>query len=321
MIDTKSIERWLSVRAYGLYTSTFFRADTPPERMRARFERWAGASRAQLQEQYPALRFADHPIGPLAMESLCATASPRYAMLHLHGGAFLFGSIASYRRRALKFSFRCDAEVFVPEYRLAPEHPFPAALDDAFTAYQYLRALRPGLPIIISGDSAGGGLALSLLTRLRDRREPLPAGAILLSPWTDLGAAARPRSRDRWLTPAHLARWSARYAAAAEREDPELSPVFADLSRLPPLLVLAGEDEILLDDARRTVAAAQRAGTSARMVVGKGMQHDWPLTLPRLEESRRAFHEMRVFVEACAASAVGESFVPAQSASGSKSAT
>lgn len=312
MMDMKSIERWLSVRAYGLYTSTFFRADTAPLRMRAHFERWAGASRAQLLEQYPQLRFADHPIGPLAMESLSAVAHPRCVMLHLHGGGFLFGSIASYRRRALRFSFRCEAEVFVPEYRLAPEHPFPAALDDAFTAYQYLRALRPGLPIIVSGDSAGGGLALSLLTRLRDRGEPLPAGAILLSPWTDLSPAARPPRRDRWLTQAHLARWSARYAAAAARENPELSPVFADLSRLPPLLLLAGEDEILLEDTLRTAAAAQRAGTSAHVLVGKGMQHDWPLTLPRLEESRHAFQEMRAFAETCAAR-LSQSSAPARS--------
>jgi acetyl esterase/lipase len=313
MIDTKSIERWLAVRAYGLYTSTFFRADTPPRRMRAHFERWAGATRNELQEQHPQLRFADHPIGPLAMESLCAVATPRCALLHLHGGAFLFGSIASYRRRAIRFSFRLDAEVFVPEYRLAPEQPFPAALDDALTAYQYLRALRPGVPIIVSGDSAGGGLALSLLTRLRDRREPLPLGAILLSPWTDLSAAERPSRRDRWLTPLHLARWSARYAAATERDNPELSPVFADLARLPPLLLLAGEDEILLEDALRTAAAAERAGTSARVLVGKGMQHDWPLTLPRLEESRRAFQEMRAFVETCIATGTPVHGSPARS--------
>jgi acetyl esterase/lipase len=231
------------------------------------------------------------------MESACAVTAPRCAILHLHGGAFVFGSIASYRRRAVRFSFRCDADVFVPNYRLAPEHPFPAALDDALTAFQYVRALRPGMPIFVTGDSAGGGLALGLLTRLRERRQCPPAGAVLLSPWTDLTSAPRVPRRDRWLTPDHLRRWCAYYAGATARENPELSPVFADLSRLPPLLLLAGEDELLLDDALRVAAAASRAGTPVRVIVGTGMQHDWPLTLPWLEESKQAWRAMRTFVE------------------------
>jgi monoterpene epsilon-lactone hydrolase len=302
MIERKTFERWLWLRAYGWFTSTLFRADTAPQRMRARFERWASTSREELQRKYPEARFEDHPIGPLAMESVRAVPAPRCAILHLHGGAFVFGSMASYRNRAMRFSFRCDAEVFVPEYRLAPEHPFPAALDDALTAIQYVRALRPNMPIFVTGDSAGGGLALSLLARLRDRRQPLPAGAILLSPWMDLTFTPRAPRRDRWLTPAHLLQWSVHYAGATERDNPELSPVLADLSRLPPLLLLAGEDEILLDDTLRVAEAAKRAGTDASLIVGKGMQHDWPLTMPRLEESKQAWRAMQAFVNAhCAA--------------------
>lgn len=298
MIDSRWLERWLSLRAYGLFTSTMFRPNSAPRRMRARFERWASASREQLQRTYPQVRFEDHSMGRLAMESVCAVPAPRCLILHLHGGAFVFGSIPSYRRRALRFSFRCDAEVFVLDYRLAPEHPFPAALEDALVAIEYLRALRPGVPVFLSGDSAGGGLALSVLTRLRDRGRPLPAGAILISAWADLTSVQRTPRADRWLTPAHLTRWSAYYAGGAARETPELSPVLADLSRLPPLLVLAGEDEILLDDALRIVRAARRAGTHARLFVGEGMQHDWPLTMPRLQESQRAWRAMRGFVEA-----------------------
>ncbi|HKP59716.1 MAG TPA: alpha/beta hydrolase [Polyangiales bacterium] len=301
MIDPNSFERWLSLRAYGWFTSAMFRPDTAPRRMRARFDRWASSSREQLRLKYPELVFEDHPVGPLAMESVCAVPAPRCVILHLHGGAFFFGSLASYRQRAMRFSYRCDAEVFVPEYRLAPEHPFPAALEDALAAIQYLRALRPGYPIFVTGDSAGGGLALSLLARLRDRGQPLPAGAIMLSPWMDLTSAPRTPRRDRWLTPAHLLYWSAHYAGTTERDNPELSPVFADLSRLPPLLLLAGEDEILLDDALRVAEAASRAGTIASVIVGKGMQHDWPLTMPRLPESKQAWRAMRAFVDAHAA--------------------
>lgn len=295
-------KRWLSLRAYGLVTRTLFRAATPPRRMRARFERFGAVSRAALARKFPGLRFADHPVGPLAMESVCAVPAPRCAIIHLHGGAFVMGSPSSYRNRAMRLSYRCDAEVFVPDYRLAPEHPHPAALDDAFAAWQHVSALRPRRPIFLTGDSAGGGLALSLLVRLRELGAEMPAGAILLSPWADLTASGSSvdenHGRDLWLTRAHLETWARHYVAAADPRCPSLSPVFADLSGLPPLLVLAGEHEVLLDDALRIGSAARAAGTAARVIVGRGMQHDWPLTLPWLEESRQAWSEMRGFVTA-----------------------
>jgi acetyl esterase/lipase len=269
--------------------------------MRRRFERYASVSRAAMQRKFPALRFEDYPIGPLAVEAVRAAPSPRCCIVHLHGGAFVMGSRQSYRNRAMRLSYRFGAEVFVPEYRLAPEHPYPAALDDALVAWQYVRALRPRLPIFVTGDSAGGGLALSLLVRLRDLGAELPSGAILLSPWTDLtlsGASIdNRRGKDLWFTRRHLESWARCYAAAADRREPSLSPVFADLSALPPLLLLAGENELLLDDALRVADAATRAGTRARVLVGKDMQHDWPLTLPWLEESRSAWTEMRRFIE------------------------
>jgi epsilon-lactone hydrolase len=295
------MKRWLSLRAYGLVTSTLFRAATPPLTMRRRFERYGSVSRAAMQRKFPALRFEDYDIGPLAVESVRAVESPRCCIVHLHGGAFVMGSTHSYRNRAMRLSYRFGAEVFVPEYRLAPEHPYPAALDDALVAWQYVRVLRPRLPIFITGDSAGGGLALSLLVRLRDLGAELPSGAILLSPWTDLtlsGASIESRrGKDLWFTRQHLESWARYYAAAADRREPSLSPVFADLSALPPLLLLAGENELLLDDALRVAEAATRAGTQARVLVGKDMQHDWPLTLPWLEESRSAWAEMRRFIE------------------------
>src|SRR5512134_2460733 len=176
--------RWLSLRAYGLVTSTLFRATTPPLRMRARFERFAGVSRAAMRRRHPKVVFETHSIGPLPMESVRAVESPRCAILHLHGGAYLMGSPRSYRNRAMRLSYRCDAEVFVPNYRLAPEHPYPAAFDDALAAWNVVKALRPNAPIFIAGDSAGGGLGLSLLVKLRDLGMAMPDGAFLLSPWT-----------------------------------------------------------------------------------------------------------------------------------------
>jgi acetyl esterase/lipase len=294
-------KRWLSLQAYGLFTSTLFRAQTAPGLLRARFERFGRTSRESLQRKYPSVTFEDHWLGPLKLESLRAAAAPRTVLMHLHGGAFVFGSIDSYRNRAMRLAHRLDAEVFVPDYRLAPEHRFPAALEDVLLAYQYVRALRPHAPIIVTGDSAGGGLALSLLVRLRELGEPMPAGAILLSPWTDLSASGASvhdnHLKDRWLERAHLEQWASYYAADTDRCTPLMSPVFADLSGLPALLVLVGQHEVLLDDAARVVSSATHSGTDARLLVGARMQHDWPLTMPWLEESRDAWRAMRRFVD------------------------
>jgi acetyl esterase/lipase len=288
------IQRWLSLHGYGWFASALFRAATPPARMRRRFERFGAVPRAAMQRRHAELAFGDHALGQLKMESVRAVPTPRCVMLHLHGGAFIMGSPASYRNRAMRLSYRCNAEVFVPDYRLAPEHPFPAALDDALVAFQYVRALRPHAPLIVSGDSAGGGLALSLMLRLRELGANLPDGAVLLSPWTDLSGSGasveRNRRKDLWLTHAHLQQWARAYAKNEDLRSPCVSPVFADLSGLPPLLLLVGEDEILLDDALRVAAAAARTGTTTAQVhVGKGMQHDWPFTLPWLAESRLAW--------------------------------
>jgi acetyl esterase/lipase len=235
------------------------------------------------------------------MESVRAAPSPTAVVIHLHGGAFVFGSPESYRNRAMRLSYRFDAEVFVPDYRLAPEHPFPAALDDALAAYLFVRALRPQAPLFVTGDSAGGGLVLSVLLRLRELGEPMPAGAILLSPWTDLSASGASvngnHGKDRWLARAHLSQWASYYAGATDPREPLMSPVFADLAGLPPLLVLAGEHEVLLDDAARVVEKALLSGTPASLLVGRRMQHDWPLTLPWLEESRAAWGAMRRFID------------------------
>ena len=298
--NANHLQRWLSLRAYGFFASTLFRAGTPPARMRRRFERFGAVSRAAMQRKHAKLAFDDHQLGRLKVESVRAVEAPRCVILHLHGGAFIMGSPASYRNRAMRLSYRCNAEVFVPGYRLAPEHPYPAALDDALVAFQYVRALRPNVPLFISGDSAGGGLALSLMVRLREFGAALPDGAVLLSPWTDLsvcGASIETnRHKDLWLTRAHLQCWARAYVANEDPRSPAISPVFADLSSLPPLLFLVGEDEILLDDALRVAAAAARAGTTAQVLIGKRMQHDWPLTLPWLDESRLAWQAISSFV-------------------------
>jgi acetyl esterase/lipase len=300
-----ALKRWLSLRGYGLVTSTLFGATTPPLKMRARFERLSRVSREKMQRKFPKLVFGDHAAGEVGIESVCALESPARVILYLHGGGFFMGSPASFRNRAMRLSYRCNAEVFVPDYRLAPEHPYPAAFDDALTAWKFVKGFRSTAPIFVAGDSAGGGLGLSLLVRLRDLGMAMPNGAFLLSPWTDLTASGASvdgnRSKDLWFTRRHLEIWAGYYAAGADRRSPYVSPVFAEVSGLPPLLLLVGQDELLLDDALRVRAAATSAGTDVRVHIGKGMQHDWPLTLPWLDESRLAWSAMRNFVEERAA--------------------
>jgi monoterpene epsilon-lactone hydrolase len=295
------MKRWLSLRGYGLVTSVLFGAKTPPLKMRARFERLSRVPRARMQRKFPKLAFGDHAVDALAIESVRAVESPGRVILYLHGGAFFMGSPASYRNRAMRLSYRCQAEVFVPDYRLAPEHPYPAALDDALAAWKLVRSLRKGSPIFVAGDSAGGGLGLSLMVKLRDLGLPMPSGAFLLSPWTDLTTSGASvdgnRGRDLWFTRRHLETWGKYYLGGADARSPYVSPVFADFKRLPPLFLLVGENELLLDDALRVREAAKAAGTDVRVLVGEGMQHDWPLTLPWLDESRHAWSEMRRFVE------------------------
>ena len=296
-----ALKRWLSLRGYGLVTSTLFGATTPPLKMRARFERLSRVSRKKVQRKFPKIVFGDHGAGEVVIESVCALESPARVILYLHGGAFFMGSPASYRNRAMRLSYRCNAEVFVPDYRLAPEHPYPAAFDDALAAWKFVKSFRPDAPIFVAGDSAGGGLGLSLLVRLRDLGMAMPNGAFLLSPWTDLTVSGASvdgnRSKDLWFTRRHLEIWADYYAAGADRRSPYVSPVFAEVSGLPPLLLLVGQDELLLDDALRVRDAATSAGTDVRVHLGKGMQHDWPLTLPWLDESRLAWSAMRNFVE------------------------
>ncbi len=293
-------KRRLSVQAYGLVTRSLFPAHGSPLAMRARFERFARTPREKLCRKYPKLVFEDHSFGDRGMESVKAVEARSCVLMHLHGGAYFMGSPASYRSRTMRLSYRCNAEVFAPDYRLAPEHPAPAALDDALDAWCELRRLRPGVPMFVSGDSAGGGLAISMMVALRDQGLPLPDGAVLFSPWTDMGTSGasyddNARS-DVWLSRAHCETWAGYYLGDLDPRDPRVSPMYANLEGLPPMLVLVGDREVLFDDARRAHENALAAGVASTLHVGRQMQHDWPLTLPWLDESRDAWASIAGFV-------------------------
>lgn len=294
----------LSNAAYGWIMKALFHPALSPKAMRRNFDFFAATPLAKVRRKFPNARFEtltlQHGSVSLAAESIRAVSSPVRTVVYLHGGGYLFGSIATYRRRAIKLSYKCHAEVIVPEYRLAPEHPYPAALEDALCAWRYAIERAQGSKVFVAGDSAGGGLALALTAYLRDRGEQLPDGIVALSPWTDLamtgGSVALNRSRDCWLKREQLTQWSAWYRGDESPTHPYVSPLHANLAGFPPLLLLAGDQEILLDDALRLADNARRAGVRVHTEIGRGMQHDWPLTLPWLAESAQAWKAIEQFV-------------------------
>lgn len=220
-----------------------------------------------------------------------ATGAPAGATLvYLYGGAFLVGSSRLFRFIARDFA-RAGFDVFTPDYRLAPEHIFPSALDDVLRAYKALLASRPG-PIVLAGDSAGGGLAVALMLRARDEGLPLPTAAALFSPWTDLavaGPSARENEEKDALFTRRVILSGARSALGrTSGKNPLASPVYADLSGLPPLIVHAGSDEALRDDAARLVERARAAGVEAACELWPDVPHAWQWMgfLPEARESR-----------------------------------
>ena len=221
-------------------------------------------------------------------------------LLYLHGGAFALGSIDVFREWVARLARATKARALLIGYRLAPEHPYPAALDDATAAYRWL--LQEGVApseIIFAGDSAGGGLALSTLVRLRDAGHPLPAGAVCISPWTDLalsGGSIRDKAQaDPILTPSDLERYAGYYAGPVKRTEPLLSPLYADWQGLPPLLIQVGSDEILLDDAVRCAGKARQAGVDVTLETWEGMFHAFHM-LAFLPETKRALASIAAFV-------------------------
>ena len=213
------------------------------------------------------------------------------AVLHLHGGGYGIGSPAGYRGTAARLSAAAGAPVLVPAYRLAPEHDFPAAVDDAGQAYRWLLE-RVGAPgrLAVCGDSAGGGLAVAILSSARHDL-PVPAALALWSPWVDL-AVAEDRGegvRDPVLSVAWLRERAAAYLDGADATDPRASPVLAPLGGLPPTLVLVGSEEILLADARRLTEAARAAGAEVSLEEVAGAIHLWMHLAPQAEESLAAF--------------------------------
>jgi len=231
------------------------------------------------------------------------SAAADAAILYLHGGGYVCGSIDSHRAHVARLSAACGARGLVVDYRLAPEYPHPAAVEDAVAAYGWL--LDQGLAptrIAVAGDSAGGGLTVATLLALRDDGRPLPSCGVCISPWTDLTCTSQSMTAlaevDPMVKPNVLRRMAAAYVAGGDPRAPLASPLFADLHGLPPLLVHVGTAETLLDDATALAARARAAGVDVTLEAWDDMIHVWHCFAPLLPEAEQAIAKVGAYVRA-----------------------
>jgi len=222
-------------------------------------------------------------------------------ILYLHGGGYVIGSINTHRELMIRFSRAANARVLGLNYRLAPESPFPAAVEDATAAYRWLLAqgIKPNR-IAVAGDSAGGGLTVATLVSIRDAKLPTPAAGVCLSPWVDmegLGESMTTRaSVDPMVQKAGLQMMANLYLSGKDPRTPLAAPLYADLKGLPPLLIQVGDSETLLDDSTRIAERAKGAGVSVKLEVWPEMVHVWQLFASTLPEGQQAVEGMGKFV-------------------------
>lgn len=240
--------------------------------------------------------------GGVAADDITTSASraDRH-VLYLHGGGYRVGTRSCYRHFTWRIAAITQSRLIAIDYRLAPEHPFPCAIEDAVASYRWLIARGDPGQIVVIGDSAGGGLALALLLKLSDGGLPLPAAAVALSPWTDLaltGATLVSKAAvDPMLRAEELPGFAADYLAGADPHNPYASPLYADLSGLPPVMIQVGSDEILLDDSVRMADRLRRVNNAVVLHVWPRMFHGWQLFAPILPEARDAIEDIGEFVQ------------------------
>lgn len=221
-------------------------------------------------------------------------------LVYLHGGAYALGSPESHAAWVRWWAVRANAAVTLVDYRLAPEHPYPAAIDDCTSVVQAMyETVAPGT-LTIAGDSAGGGAALATLCRLRDNGYPMPAGAVLFSPWTDLTASGESlttrREVDPMIDPDWIQPFADHYRGATPADHPEVSPLFADLSGLPPTLIQVGDHEVLLNDSTRLAEKLTAARVVVELDIAAEMWHVYQAFYSMMPEARNALTRAAEFL-------------------------
>jgi epsilon-lactone hydrolase len=235
----------------------------------------------------------------VAKPSTALAGSPPLIVLYLHGGGYLFGSPKTHRQVLIAMAKAFQAPAYGLDYRLAPEHPFPAAVEDAAKAYQWLLARHPEASIVLAGDSAGAGLAIATAVGVRDSGWKLPKAIVGFSPYSDLavtGPSVEANARScAMFTPRSIREAAAMYLAGADARDPRASPLYADLTGLPPMLLFASRHEILRDDTLRLAERAAKAGVEVKLIVRDRLPHVWPVFVTLLPEARDAFATVAAF--------------------------
>ncbi|HKX28454.1 MAG TPA: alpha/beta hydrolase [Blastocatellia bacterium] len=240
--------------------------------------------------------------GQVKGEWVEAAERPQLTIYYLHGGGYMACSPATHRQFCAAISRRADARVFSLDYRLAPEHRFPAAVEDAVQGYRWLLAQgEDPARIVIGGDSAGGGLTMATLLSLRDQGLPLPRAAFCFSPWTDLTASGQSlvtnNLRDSMFYGDSIRRAPVIYLGSAPATDPLASPIFGDLTNLPPLMIFASKAEVLLDDSVRLAERARQCGVEVDLRLWDDLPHAWPVMIGfKLPEARAAIMELADFI-------------------------
>ena len=229
-----------------------------------------------------------------------AKGTDAHTIFFLHGGSYTHGSIPSHRSLAARLAEASGGRALVVGYRLAPEAPYPAALDDALRAYAWLLKRVPHKKILFAGDSAGGGLALATMLKLRDEKTPLPAAAALLCPWVDLectsASYATLAGQDPVLRKEALLESAGHYLQQGNPRDPLASPLHGNLKGLPPLFIQLGTLDSLLDEGEQLAVKAREAGVKVELDVWKGMIHDWHIFGSRLPEAGKAIRKVGAFI-------------------------
>jgi monoterpene epsilon-lactone hydrolase len=251
----------------------------------------------------PDVRCQPVDAGGVPAEWVATSESVEEQVIHyLHGGGYVFGSISAHREMASRLSRAAKARVLLIGYRLAPENPFPAAVEDSLAGYRWLlsQGVNPA-QVVIGGDSAGGGLAVATLVALRDAGEPLPAAAVAVSPWVDmecLGESMVTKAKiDPFIQRDRLLALTRSYLGDADPRTPLASPIYADLTGLPPLLIQVGTSEVLFDDAKRLAERAEAAGVKVVLEPWEDMIHTWHSFAAMLLEGQQAIGRIGEFVQ------------------------
>jgi epsilon-lactone hydrolase len=296
-------ELWRSLDPADALARTKLRALLAGHKGEMRGPEARGAYDALMQQVRPAAEVSYRPEaihGVSGWWCLPANADAGRAILFLHGGWFVLGSANAYRNFVGQIAARARTATFIPDYGLAPEHPLPAAIDDARSVYEGL-VEADWQRIAVAGDSAGGALAIELLASLERRQAAVrPTGGVLLSPVTDLtlagGTWTSRDAADLLFSKEQVEEVIALYLGGADPGNPLASPIFLNLQGLPPLRLHAGDDEVLLDDSRRFAQRAQAAGVDVRLDVWEGMLHVFPSGFDMFEASRKALDEVATFL-------------------------